>query len=139
MSNSDIAKYYSEGRFENSKNPYQGKRKKVLCVCSAGLLRSPTIAHVLAADYTFNTRSCGVGLDYALIPIDPVLLHWADEIVCAEDWHKKHVIREYSEHVKDKLVHALDVPDNYEYRDPNLVKIIKSKLLKVYGEPTHAE
>ena len=47
-------------RLGNSKNPYQGDFKKVLCVCSAGLLRSPTAAWVLSnAPFNFNTREIG--------------------------------------------------------------------------------
>ena len=60
----------------NCKNPYQGRDKRVLCVCSAGLLRSPTIAKVLVMN-GYNTRSCGCR-DYALIQIDNVLIEWAD-------------------------------------------------------------
>ena len=41
-------------------NEYQGDYKRVLTVCSANMLRSPTIAHVLSAEpYNFNTRSAG--------------------------------------------------------------------------------
>lgn len=47
-------------------NPYQGKDKKVLFVCSAGILRSATAARIYGRKY--NTRCAGTGLDYALIP-----------------------------------------------------------------------
>ena len=42
-------------RLANTQNKYQGKYKKVLCVCSAGLLRSPTAALVLSQEpFNFN-------------------------------------------------------------------------------------
>lgn len=136
MSNPDIAKFYSEGRLFNAKNPYQSDRKKVLCVCSAGLLRSPTIAHVLATDYDFNTRSCGVGLDFALIPVDEVLIHWADEIVTAESWHIDQLEKLFPPEVlKGKKITPLEVADNYEYRSPELVDQIKYRLSEIYGDP----
>lgn len=47
-------------RIANASNKFQGSYKRVLCVCSAGLLRSPTAALVLSKDpYNFNTRACG--------------------------------------------------------------------------------
>ncbi len=72
-------------RMHNAGNLHQGQYKKVLCVCSAGLLRSPTTAVVLSKEpYNFNTRAAGCVPDYALIKVDAVLIHWADEIVCME-------------------------------------------------------
>ena len=41
----------------NINNPYQGKSKKVLCLCSAGLLRSPTAANVLHREFEFTIIS----------------------------------------------------------------------------------
>jgi len=38
-------------RVDNITNPYQTKAKKVLCLCSAGMLRSPTIANTLHKEY----------------------------------------------------------------------------------------
>ena len=48
----------------NCTNPYQTGTEKILCVCSAGLLRSPTLAGELYKR-GFNTRAAGVH-DYAL-------------------------------------------------------------------------
>ena len=39
-------------------NPYQGTDKKLLFVCSAGLLRSATAANLFAKK-GYNTRGCG--------------------------------------------------------------------------------
>ena len=108
----------------NCKNPYQGKDKRVLCVCSAGLLRSPTIAKVLVMN-GYNTRSCGCR-DYALIQIDNVLIEWADIIIFADKEHK--VIVDQDQDISDKEIYILDIPDNYGYDDPDLVKIITTKL-----------
>ena len=57
--------------------------KRVLCLCSAGLLRSARLAQILQQEYNYNTRNAGVA-DYALIPVNTALLKWADEIVCVE-------------------------------------------------------
>lgn len=110
-------------RLANCKNEFQGKYKRVLTVCSAGLLRSPTTAFVLSQEpYNYNTRAAGLNNEYALIQVDKVLLEWADEIVCMEK-HQAHELRSRT----DKPVICLEVPDSFEYRNPELIALIKEK------------
>lgn len=109
-------------KMHNLRNPYQGKAKKVLCVCSAGLLRSPTTANILHKDYGYNTRSCGVNSEYALIEMDEALLNWADEIVS--------VSAGITHHIPENFLHkviSLDIPDMYEYMGDDLQKIIRAQ------------
>ena len=115
-------------RIHNSGNPYQGKYKRVLCVCSAGLLRSPTAAFVFANDpFGFNTRAAGIDTGHALIPVDDVLLAWADEIVCMDEYQQKTL----QERTK-KPVHNLRIGDNFEYRDKGLMDILKRRGLEIW-------
>ena len=109
----------------NCKNPHQGNRERVLCVCSAGLLRSPTIAWVLS-NHGYNTRAVGI-YDYALIQIDPVLIEWADKIVCADTNIQEYLTNTYN---LDYLIN-LGIPDQYGFRDPILVTIIETKLKEI--------
>lgn len=109
-------------RLHNCTNPCQGNTKKVLCVCSAGLLRSPTAAVVLNREYGYNTRSCGIEPSFALIPFDEVLAHWADEIVVMEPYQIGLVPKPYSH----KVV-CLDIKDSFEYMDEVLQQQIKEK------------
>lgn len=114
----------SNNRKWNCNNPNQGEFKRVLCVCSAGLLRSPTLAWVLSNEpYNYNTRACGLDTGHALIPIDDVLLEWADEIFCMDEYMEKR-IRELTH----KPVTNLRIGDNFEYRDKGLLTIIKLRL-----------
>lgn len=113
-----------------SKNPYQGATKKVLCVCSAGLLRSPTAAVVLSQEpFNYNTRAAGINDEYALIPVSEVLVFWADEIVCMEDWQAE----ELKKHT-DKPVYCLNIEDKYEYRNPELIQLINDKYIEMTNE-----
>ena len=110
----------------NVKNPYQGNYKKVLCVCSAGLLRSPTTAVVLSQEpYNFNTRAAGLQEDYALIPVSKLLLVWADEIVCMTYSQQEHLEELLKENNLTKEVKCLNIDDNYAYRDEELISKIK--------------
>jgi len=118
----------TESRIGNCSNRHQGKYKKVLAVCSAGMLRSPTIAWVLSQKpYDYNCRAAGTESDYALIKLDDVLLTWADEIVCADTEHYSIVMNRLQELGLQKRVLNLQLPDVYEYRNPKLVRIIQKK------------
>lgn len=122
-------------RLANAQNPYQGNMKKVLCVCSAGLLRSPTIAYILSLyPFGFNTRACGISTEYALIPLDDVLLTWADEIVCVERQHAEQIKEMLNSLEKVKPVHLVPTPDIYETRTPKLVEYLTPKLQEIFIE-----
>ena len=108
-------------------NMHQGDYKRVLTVCSANMLRSPTIAHVLSAEpYNFNTRSAGTH-SYALIPVTEELLFWADEVVCADTEHALWVRNKMMDLNLDKPIVNLQIEDIYEYRNPKLVELIKER------------
>lgn len=109
-------------------NPFQGDYHKVLCVCTAGCLRSPTAAVVLAeAPYNFNTRSAGLYDEIAIVPVTEALLAWADEIVCMENHHAHELMGMLQALQLDKPVRVLGIPDNFAYRDPELVELIKTR------------
>jgi predicted protein tyrosine phosphatase len=105
------------------KRKYEGNFKRVLCVCSAGILRSATMAWVLGNEpYSCNTRAVGLG-DYALIRVTPQLIEWADEIVCADQEQFDAITR-----ITNKPVHCLHIPDEHDFRSPELVSAIKAAL-----------
>ena len=115
-------------------NEYQGARVRMLFVCSAGLLRSPTAAAV-AENLGYNTRSCGSSLSYAIIPITVNLVHWAKVIffVNEENYEESLEVFEYDtetiEMLKKKAV-IWDIEDDYEYYHPTLVSKVKHLMEK---------
>jgi len=115
-------------RFMNSavvKNRLQGSSKRVLCVCTAGVLRSPTAAEVLSRPpYNFNTRSAGANQDVALIPVTQQLLDWADELVFMTQGHLNETLQRGFD-IHGKEVQVLNIRDDYAFRDPELVKAIQ--------------
>lgn len=111
----------------NCKNPYQGEDLKVLTVCSAGLLRSPTIAYYLTKQYGYNCRAVGIH-DYALVPIDEVLVEWADIIVCSDKEKQEYVNEKYPDYLGKKYVLSLDLPDIFRFKQPTLLQLIEERL-----------
>lgn len=121
-----MADPYLMNRLGNCSNPYQGTAKKVLCICSAGLLRSPTTAEVLSrAPFNYNTRAVGLEREFALIPVDPVLLAWADEIVCMTE-NQVPKLKAMMNMAKTPII-CLNINDSYPYRDPELKRLIVKK------------
>ncbi len=125
-------------RLANSQNTYQGDTKRVLCICSAGLLRSPTAAVVLSAEpFNFNTRAAGISEEYAMIQVDDVLLTWAQEIVCLDIDHFDALTQRFGDYLgrtETKPVLILNIPDNYRYRDPELM----TRITKAYNLATQS-
>lgn len=106
-------------------NPYQGKDRRILFVCSMGILRSATGARLYAPKY--NTRSCGTWGD-ALIPLTPQLIAWAQEIVFVNDHNYQMAVFEYGENVfKETPTKVLDIPDAFEHMHPELIKAFKEQ------------
>ncbi len=103
-------------------NPFQGKDKKVLFVCSLGILRSATAARLYAHKY--NTRCCGTW-DDALIPLTLRLIEWADLIVFVNRNNFNDAIGRFGPFYLSSTspdIKVLDIPDNYEHMHPKLVE-----------------
>lgn len=113
-------------------NSYQGTDKRLLFVCSAGLLRSATGANYYGKK-GYNTRSCG-SEDYALIPISSNLIHWADDIIFVNKENLASVKRTFNKHpdllklIEDKKI-VLDIPDCYNYNHKKLIQSFKEQLI----------
>ncbi len=116
MNLTDKIRQYDKGVIQNH---YQGSDKKVLFVCSAGILRSATAARIYGRKY--NTRCAGTGLQYALIPLNEILMDWADEVVFVNPYNYDQAgfyfdLVPYMDKIK-----VLDIPDEYEHMDPRLI------------------
>lgn len=122
-----MSKTYTEAIFESKSpwnNPYQGKDKRVLFVCSAGLLRSATAARIYAQKY--NTRAAGSS-EYALIPVTSDLLLWATEVVFVNKENYEAVTKRFNLEDFPCLVKVLDIPDQYEHMHPQLIEAFKEQ------------
>lgn len=115
----------------NVHNHYQGKTKKVLCACSAGLLRSATLQNFLIREYGYNVRNCGTDESYALIPISEALVEWADEIVFVNSQNYNMVKEEIESLGATEKCYVLNIPDIYAFNDPALVDICKEQYERI--------
>lgn len=114
-------------------NQYQGPRRRMLFVCSAGMLRSPTAAAV-ATSLGHNARSCGTG-NYALIQLSANLIYWAERIIFVNEENYYAAVELIQDHEDLRMEMAdkhevWDIEDIFNYMDPELVKIVTDKLRK---------
>lgn len=110
----------------NVGNKFQTTAKKVLCCCSAGLLRSPTLANLLHKEFGFNTRAVGCDKEYALITISQALIWWADEIVFVNRENFDILSQEEKDEISDVGVKVafLSIEDDFDWNDSVLNRIL---------------
>lgn len=119
----------TRNRLGNSGNVYQGADLKVLCVCSAGLLRSPTLSRILCRDFSrVNPRAVGTADEYALIPVDEVHLNWADLIIAVDLFTKDAVDSLLKIFEISTPIIGLNIPDTFNFGDPELEVLIRDQI-----------
>lgn len=104
---------------------------KILFVCTQGKNRSRTASGVWKKLHP-EDEVLSIGSEYFDEKHQPQImeiLDWADRIYAMEERHKKEIIsisRGYERiYVKIKV---LGIPDLYDYNNPELVRILKTKL-----------
>ena len=101
--------------------------KRVLFVCSQNRLRSPTAEQVFSNRAGFEVASAGTD-PAADTPVSPELLEWADVIFVMERAHRNRLMKRFGPHLESKRIVCLDIPDEFEYMDPALVKLLEAKV-----------
>ena len=101
--------------------------KRVLFVCSQNRLRSPTAEQVFAQYSGIECMSAGTNND-AENPLTVELVEWAEIIFVMEKAHRKKLLSKFKSSLTSQRVICLDIPDEYEYMDPVLVQLLKSKI-----------
>jgi predicted protein tyrosine phosphatase len=99
----------------------------LLFVCSENKLRSPTAETVFSEYEHVNAIGCGTNSD-SETPFSGDLVQWADAILVMEKTHKIKVAKKYKALLKGKKLACLDIPDNYQYMQMALIKLLKNKV-----------
>lgn len=101
----------------------------LLFICSENRLRSPTAEAVFSNYPGVNAIGAGTNAD-AETPVSGDLIEWADVIFVMEKGHRDKVSRKFRDLLKGKRLLCLDIPDNYEYMQPELIDLLKAKVPK---------
>ena len=106
----------------------------VLFVCSANRLRSPTAEQVFSAWPGIETDSAGISND-ADVLLSTEQVEWADIIFVMEKAHRNKLNRKFRASLNGKRVICLDIPDDYEFMDPVLVRMLESRAGRFLSRP----
>jgi len=82
---------------------------------------------VFAKYPNINAIGAGTNTD-AETPVTGDLIEWADVVLVMEKGHKNKISKKFGELLKSKRLVCLDIPDNYEYMQPELVKLLEAKV-----------
>src|SRR5436309_1449086 len=100
---------------------------KLLFVCSQNKLRSLTAEKLFEGSPHYEVRSVGTQPD-ARILVTEDHLDWADIIFCMEKSHVNRLRRKFREALHGKPVICLNIPDQFEFMDPDLLDELRAKL-----------
>ncbi|WP_197475319.1 low molecular weight protein tyrosine phosphatase family protein [Grimontia celer] len=109
--------------------------KNLLFVCSRNQWRSPTGEEVWRRQPGFNARSAGTS-PKARKTVSGADIRWADVVFVMEKKHKNRLTAEFSRLLDHKPLYVLDIPDEYQYMDPELVEEIEQKVALVLDQKT---
>ncbi|GJI89548.1 low molecular weight protein tyrosine phosphatase family protein [Duganella hordei] len=101
--------------------------KRALFICSQNRLRSPTAEQVFSTWPDVETDSAGLGGD-ATVPLSPEQIAWANIIFVMEKAHRNRLATRFKRYLNGKRIICLDIPDDYEYMQPELIKLLEAKV-----------
>lgn len=108
--------------------------KNILFVSSQNRLRSPTAEQVFSKRADLEVSSAGTNHD-AESPVTPELLAWADIIFVMERSHRSKLQRRFRAAMNNKRLICLDIPDDYDFMDEALIRLLESKLARYLPVP----
>lgn len=100
---------------------------RVLFVCGKNQWRSPTAEQVFSEQPGIECASAGLSRD-AETPLSVELIEWAELIFVMEQEHKRKLSAAFKANLAGKRVVCLNIPDNFKFMEPALVKLLKSKV-----------
>jgi len=106
--------------------------KRVLFVCGRNRFRSPTAEQTFAGFPGIETASAGLNPD-ADNPLGEDLVEWADIIFVMEDAQRQKLSARFRSSLKGIRVICLDIPDEFRAMDPELIRLLKSKVTPHLG------
>ena len=102
---------------------------KVLFICNQNQNRSKTAENLFKG--RFQTKSAGL---YNEKPVTEKQLSWADAIIVMEEGQRREIAKRFPEQYMQKQILSLDIPDVYQFNQPDLINLLKLKMDKLFFE-----
>ena len=78
--------------------------------------------------------SAGLNND-AMVSVTPELLSWADRVFVMEKSHRNRLSRKFRDSLRGKVVTCLDIPDEFDFMEPALLRLLEQRLTPYLGRP----
>ena len=69
-------------------------------------------------------------------PLTSELVRWADIIVVMERSHRNKVQKRFRSALDGKHIICLDIPDDYDFMDPGLVRLLRARMSRHLPTPS---
>jgi len=102
------------------------QRLKVLFVCAMNKQRSATAERIYRNDPRVDVRSAGVRAE-ANRRVNEADLRWADIVFAMERSHKRWITERF-EGLDLPPIDVLEIPDDFEFMDPDLQEMLRMML-----------
>jgi predicted protein tyrosine phosphatase len=99
----------------------------ILFICNQNQNRSKTAEEIFKD--RFNTKSAGL---YNSTPVAKEQISWADVVVVMEDCQRTEIAKRFPKQYIIKRIISLDIKDIYQYNQPELIEILKSKMNELF-------
>ena len=101
--------------------------ERILFICSQNKLRSPTADQIFSQWEGLECDSAGLDRG-AEVELSSEHVQWADTIFVMERAHRNKLNRKFKKYLADKRVIVLGIPDEYEFMDPELIRLLEVKV-----------
>ena len=106
--------------------------RRLLFICSQNRLRSPTAEAVCQGIEGLEAVSASTNND-AEQPVTGDLIEWADIVIAMEREHRNRLNRKFRAQLAGKQLIVLGIPDEYDYMQPELVSLLRTRLQRWIG------
>ena len=104
----------------------------VLFVCSRNQWRSPTAERIWRRHPALSVRSGGTSSN-ARHPVSEQDVGWCEIIFVMEEKHQSRLRAQFGRLLAGKTIHVLDIPDDYQFMQPELVEQLESSVASILG------
>ena len=101
--------------------------RRVLFVCRQNRMRSATAERVFCKRADLDVRSAGTAPD-ALVRVNGNMLDWAHIIFVMDDEQREWLESNFEQHPALARIVCLDIPDDFTFLQPELVKLLEEKV-----------
>ena len=99
--------------------------RKLLFICSRNRWRSPTAEKIFDGVAGIQARSAGTETG-ARVKVTAGQIGWADLVFVMEKKHLRRLRESFADELADKRVICLNLPDDYQFMQPELVALLQS-------------